>query len=157
MKRPSEILAGGKPGQRAPWFSIPLVRFDETIGPLTDGIRSLPDDLLAAEIDQLVAICSEDDHHHGERLMLGIYDAELARRGDPTMQFDQALDLALFRIERQTNEADRQVVEDIGRRIFAAGGRDALVAAYRRMMALARPKQRSVREKMLAKRWGNIA
>ena len=61
MMRPSQIPDGRKAGERRPWYSYPLERLVETIGPMAAGVRSLPDEMLAAELDQLDAICAEPE------------------------------------------------------------------------------------------------
>lgn len=148
-------IAAGGIGKRA-FFSWPLGHLVEMLGPIADAIRTLPDHQLSEELGELRAICSSSGGIPAQT-MLSVYETETARRADPALQFDDALDLALCRLEAQTNDADRVFVRDVGQKLFAIGGREAMAGAYRRMMALARPSRRAAREKVLAKRWEGIA
>jgi hypothetical protein len=127
------------------------------IVPMADGLRSLPDHQLEHELGQLRAISEEPEFMPAEQLLFWLYRAEFARRIDPEQQFDVALDLALGRVERQTNDADRAFIAEVGRKLEAIGGRPAMVRAYERMMALARPKMVERRRHILSKRWAGIA
>ena len=156
MMRPSQIPDGRPLSFRRAWYEAPLERLVETIGPMASGLRTLPDAQFHDELDRLATICAGADSSMAERAMFIIYQAEAARRADPAQQWDAELHLALDRLERATNDADRQFVTDIGRKLFDIGGRDAMTAAYLRMMMMARLARRDVRSKVLAKRWTGI-
>ncbi|RYE84947.1 MAG: hypothetical protein EOP19_10465 [Hyphomicrobiales bacterium] len=85
-----------------------------------------------------------------------IYEAEAARRNNPELAFDDELDAALSRLERQTTAEDRHRVHEIGLQLRTIGGVDALRRAYRRMMAFGREKTRHVRSKIMETRWPGI-
>ncbi len=154
FRRKAAASGLGKP--KKPFFTWPLERLVEAIGPMADGIRTLPDHQLSAEIEMLRS-ASGEGAGIPERTMLAIYEAEAVRRGDPELQYDDGLDLALGRLERQTNPADRAYVQDVGRALYAIGGRAAMERAYQRMMARARKSKSGIRQTMLSKRWAGIA
>jgi hypothetical protein len=150
--------AGRKGGALgAPFYARPLEYLRGNITGIADGLRSLPDHQLEHELGELRAVSQEPAFFPAEQLMFWLYRAEAARRTDPELQFDVALDLALGRVERQTNDADRAFIADVGRKLEAIGGRAAMVRAYDRMMALARPKMVERRRHILSKRWAGIA
>lgn len=154
--RPSQIFDGTPIGSRKPWFSFPLARFVETITPVATSVRTLPDDQLAAELEQLVALCAQPGHHLAHRLMLRIYEADVSRRADPLRQFDAELDAALSRLARNTNAPDRQIVRDIGEKLFDVGGTKAMQDAMRRSLAAVDPDRRELRQRFIEKRWAGI-
>lgn len=145
-----------KPAPGEPWFTAPLARFIEMIDPFAIGIRTLPDDMLARELDQLTALCGRPDHHLAHRLLHRIFDAERARRADPMLLYDADLDAALSRLVRQTTEADRKLVREIGQKLFGLGGIRALQDAQRRALAAVEPDQRPLRQRFIEKRWAGI-
>lgn len=159
---PNRAVTPGNAGRKggalgAPFYARPLAYLRESIMPIADGIRSLPDAQLQNEWGDLVEALKADGDHLAEGLMVRIYECEIKRRDDPEQQFDVALDLALGRVERSTNAEDRAFITDVGRKLFATGGRAALNRAYGRMVALARPKMVERRKHVLAKRWAGIA
>jgi hypothetical protein len=113
------------------------------------SVRTLPDAQLAAEIDQLALMRGD----LSVDMMLGIYRQEAERRTSPEHAFDDELDQALFRLERQTSTEDRHFVEEVGRRLYRTGGWPALNRAITRMVELATPTRRGLRASILAKRW----
>jgi len=145
-----------KPAQGEPWFTAPLARFIEMIDPFVDGIRTLPNEMLEAEHEVLVALCGQPDHHLAHRLLQRIYSAERSRRADSAREFDADLDAALSRLVRQTTEADRQLVREIGESLFKIGGRKAMTDAAMRMAALPNRPKAGLRSHMLEKRWAGI-
>ena len=154
--RPSQIPDGRPVTGRPPWYSFPLASIIEIIDPIAWGLRTLPDDQLEAELSQLTAICAEPDYFPAHRLMRLLYGAEAARRADPAQRFDAELSLALGRLERATNDADRQLVRDIGQKLFDIGGQHALRKAEQRMLALVKPDKQDLRRHVIARRWAGI-
>lgn len=145
-----------KPSPGEPWFTAPVARFIEMIDPFVDGIRTLPDDMLAREVDQVAALCSQPGHHLAHRLVHRIFDAERARRSDPAKRFDADLHAALARLAYQTNDADRALVTDIGRKLFDIGGLGALQDAHGRALAAVTPDRRALRQRFIEKLWAGI-
>lgn len=146
-------LAKGNADQ---FFSWPLQRLNEIIAPAAISLRSLPADRLQAELEQLDALCGERRDLLAERLMLRLYEREKARRGNPLLVMDDDLDEALFRLERQTSEADRQLVRQVGAKLFTLGGVEAMQAAAQRMLERARDGKQDLRRRIIAKRWEGI-
>lgn len=147
-----------RPARGAPFYAFPRVFINDMIGPLADSLRSLPIAQLTAEIDELAAITASPGDHFAEGLLLAAYRAEKKRRADPELVFDIDLDAALTRIGSKTNDQDRALITDAGHKLFAIGGRDALVRAWRRLLTMA-PDQRSRQQRKgdLVKRWAGIA
>lgn len=143
-------------GRADAFFSWPLQRLNETVLPAAISLRSLPDDRLAAELEELSQICGTRPDLLCERLMLRLYERERARRTDPVQAMDDQLDETLSRLERQTSETDRQLVHDIGRRLVEIGGAGALQAAARRMLSRCKPDRQGLRQRILDKRWEGL-
>lgn len=138
------------------FFSLPLENLAATSDSVMWGARTLPDPQLAAEIDALRTICAGDNANLAAKLVLRLYEGELARRNDPKMAFDDRLDAALERLVRQTTPEDRYLVRSIGERIFALGGDVALQEARRRMLSMQREDKRDLRASILDRRWSGI-
>jgi hypothetical protein len=132
------------------FFTFALANLEATERSMALSVRTLPDDRLAGEIDQLHGLAGTT---FAADLMLKIYQQEAARRASPEHAFDDHLDKALFRLERQTSPDDRQSVLEIGRRLYRIGGKPALERARDRMLALATDGKRDLRAAILAKRW----
>ena len=145
-----------RPARGEPWFTAPVARFIEMIDPFVDGIRTLPDDMLAAEQSRLAVLCGQPDHHLAHRLVHRIFAAETARRSDPAKRFDADLHAALARLAYQTNDADRALVTDIGRKLFDIGGLDAMHDAQRRALAAVSADKQAMHRNIIAKRWAGI-
>lgn len=148
--------SGKQLGARMPFFLFPRARLVEMIDPYAVGLRTLPDDQLAAELEQLVSTCASADHHLADRLMHRMYLEETARRADPCRRFDADLHAALSRLATKTNEHDRRLVEGVGRRLLESGGAEALLKARDRMLALVAPGKQALRLRILENRWAGI-
>lgn len=157
-KRPQTTGNAGRKGGAlsAAFYARPAEYLHGNIVPIADGLRSLPDHQLNAELEQLQTLIASGAGRIADVTMLAIYRAEVARRGDPELQFDVVLDLALERVERSTNAEDRAFITDVGKKLFALGGKAALNRAYDRMVALARPKMSDRRKTMLGNRWAGL-
>lgn len=141
----------------SPWFSMPLDDLRRSVRSITYGARTLPDAQLASELEQLRKIAADAPDDLAARLVVKVYADDQARRGDPEQSFDTEADVILTRLERQTNDADRQRLSDIGLALAGLGGGEALRAAYDRLLKRGDPKRRHVRESILQRRWGAIA
>lgn len=139
--------------KRRPFYSYPQERLNELLHPMAISIRSLPDDQLATETEELVAACAAPGLHLPETILLTLYRAETERRADPEQKRDDELDEVLSRLERQTTAEDRQTAVDIGRELYRVGGAPCLLRARDRMLARAKPERRDLRAMILAKRW----
>ncbi|MET3899688.1 hypothetical protein ABIB57_003650 [Devosia sp. UYZn731] len=150
-------VATRKPlGPISPFYAQPLTLFRQQVELLATSVRTLKNEQLASELEQLWAIPSEQAGDLAVRLLVRIFEVETARRGDPALRLDDQLDAALSRLERSTNEDDRQLVWMIGTDLFAVGGFEAMRAAERRMLAAVKPDRQSLRQRILEKRWAGI-
>lgn len=135
------------------FFTFALENLAATERSMAISVRTLPDDRLAGEIAQLQIIAPAS---FAADLMLKVYQQEAARRASPEHAFDTELELALNRLERQTNAEDRAVVVDIGRKLYRIGGAPALQKAAARVIDAAKPNRRALRASMLKKRWPGV-
>ena len=139
-----------------PLYSFPLMRLQEVIDMTFSAARTLKDAQLGLELEHLRTLCSEPGDHLAESMMFDIYATEMGRRVNPALRLDEVLDAALSRLERATNEADRERVREIGLKLFTIGGPLAMMQASQRMVGLARPTKQGLRRQIIGKRWAGI-
>jgi len=142
----------------APFYAYTHARFVEMVTPFADGLRSLPLAQLELEYMDLIKRAEADTGVAGavSRLLLDVYVGERDRRTNPELAFDGELDAVLSRLERQTNEEDRRRAHEIGKRLFAVGGADAMARARARMIDLVPAKRQQLRSVVIEKRWAGI-
>lgn len=141
----------------AGFYAYPLADLMRRVRNIAISLRTLPDQQLA---DEATALRDLAKNGGGDALaistMVAAYDAELERRASGEGRFDDELVEALSRLERQTNDNDRQTVRRIGEHIHRIGGVPAARRAYDRALSNCSQRSAERRAHILVKRWHGL-